>query len=105
MKRVLFVSVLALVATVGVARAEIECSMHGGCWETGKKIRLPDSPYRGVTTTLTSRDGNGRIDVRNYPYVADTPGVRATPAVRARRGSSAQGGVRRGASVAALPQH
>jgi hypothetical protein len=35
------------------ASAEIMCTAHGGCWETGKQIRLL-SNLRGVDQTLPS---------------------------------------------------
>jgi hypothetical protein len=73
-----------IAATVSTASAEITCSMHGGCWETGGKIRLPDSPYRGVTTSIVSRDGNGRVDTRNFRYI-DSPGVPNRAATTNRR--------------------
>jgi hypothetical protein len=71
MRVFLFSAVCLLVSTV--AQAEIMCTDNGGCWETGKRIRLLASPYRGVDTTLPSRDGNGRVDVRGIPIANDYP--------------------------------
>jgi hypothetical protein len=72
-KRVLFVGAFAFVATISVARAEIMCTEQGGCWETGMRIRL-GNPYRGVDTTVTSRENpNVKIDARNFSYVNDAP--------------------------------
>jgi hypothetical protein len=69
MRRLVIASAMVFAATV-TASAEITCSLHGGCWETGMKVRLPDSPYRGVTTSVVDRaDGKKRIDTRNYKYL------------------------------------
>jgi hypothetical protein len=58
--------------------AEIICTATGGCWETGRNIRLPSSPYRGVDTTVTDRaNPNARKDATKFKYLNDTPGDRA----------------------------
>ena len=66
----------ALIAFTVGAQAEIICTERGGCWETGMKIRLPSSPYRGVDTTVTDRaNPNVRQDATRFRYLNDTPGV------------------------------
>ena len=75
------ISAATLIALTATVQAEITCTERGGCWETGGHVRLPDSPYRGVTTSILSRTNpNARIDTRQMPYL-DTPGQGA-----ARRG-------------------
>ena len=65
MKSIVFVAVAAVALISSAAQAEIICTERGGCWETGKQIRLPSSPYRGVDTTVTSRENsNVRQDPR-----------------------------------------
>jgi hypothetical protein len=77
------ISAAALIAFTVAANAEIVCTEHGGCWETGMRIRLPSSPYRGVDTTITDRaDPNKRQSTRGMPYVDDTPGHRSLQARR-----------------------
>jgi hypothetical protein len=71
-----------LAFTVG-AGAEIMCTETGGCWETGRHIRLSNGP-RGADTTLIKRDGTGRQDVRAYPIVNDTPHQTYSPPQRRR---------------------
>jgi hypothetical protein len=72
--KTMIATVIALAAFTVGANAEIICTDHGGCWETGRIIRLPSSPYRGVDTTVTSRENpNVRQDARGYRYLNDTP--------------------------------
>ena len=74
MKSIVFVAVAAVALISSAAQAEIICTEWGGCWETGKQIRLPSSPYRGVDTTVTSRENsNVRQDATKYKYLNDTP--------------------------------
>ena len=74
MKSILFAAAAAVALTSSAAQAEIICTERGGCWETGKKIRLPSSLYRGVDTTVTSRENpNVRQDSTKYKYLNDTP--------------------------------
>jgi hypothetical protein len=74
MKSILFAAAAAVTLTSSAAQAEIICTERSGCWETGKKIRLPSSPYRGVDTTVTSRENsNVRQDATKYKYLNDTP--------------------------------
>ena len=59
MKSIVFaVAVVALTnAAAGLpAKAEIMCTEQGGCWETGKHIRLIHSRQE---TSVPSRDGKG----------------------------------------------
>jgi hypothetical protein len=70
MRFVLAIAALAVFTTS--ASAEIMCTERGGCWETGKRIRLLNN-LRGVDQTLPSRDGNGRVDVRGIPIANDHP--------------------------------
>jgi hypothetical protein len=73
----LLLATIALAAFTVSANAEIMCTVRGGCWETGMKIRLPSSPYRGVDTTVTDRaNPNVRQDATKYKYLNDTPDVR-----------------------------
>jgi hypothetical protein len=46
----------ALIVFVSGANAEIMCTERGGCWETGKQIRLIHSRQE---TSVPSRDGKG----------------------------------------------
>jgi hypothetical protein len=74
MKSIVFAAVAAVALISSAARAEIICTERGGCWETGKQIRLPSSPYRGVDTTVTSRENsNVRQDATKFKYLNDTP--------------------------------
>jgi hypothetical protein len=74
----LLLATAALLAFTAAANAEIICTARGGCWETGTRIRLPSSPYRGVDTTVTDRANPGaRLDATKYKYLSDTPGIRA----------------------------
>jgi hypothetical protein len=67
-------AIAALTAFTVGANAEIMCTEQAGCWETGKRIRLLASPYRGVDSTLPSRDNsNARQNVRGIPIANDTP--------------------------------
>ena len=61
MKSIVFAAVAAVALTSNAVQAEIICTEQGGCWETGKKIRLPSSPYRGVDTTVTSRENPNSV--------------------------------------------
>jgi hypothetical protein len=70
MRFILVIAALAVFTTS--ASAEIMCTHNGGCWETGKQIRLL-SNLRGVDQTLPSRDGKGRVDVRGIPIADDYP--------------------------------
>jgi hypothetical protein len=63
-------AIAALLTMIVGANAEIMCTHTGGCWETGKQIRLL-SNLRGVDQTLPSRDGKGRVDVRGIPIADD----------------------------------
>jgi hypothetical protein len=59
MKSIVFaVAVVALTnAAAGLpAKAEIMCTERGGCWETGKQIRLINSRQE---TSVPNRDGKG----------------------------------------------
>jgi hypothetical protein len=51
MTKLLFVSAIALAAIGGAAQAEIMCSQHGGCWETGGRI-LRDGRDYGKTVRI-----------------------------------------------------
>jgi hypothetical protein len=62
--------VSVLVASATIANAEIMCTDRGGCWETGKQIRLLNN-LRGIDQTLASRDGNGRVNVQGIPIAND----------------------------------
>ena len=74
MKPIVSIAVAAVALTSSAAHTEIICTERGGCWETGKKIRLPSSPYRGVDTAVTSRENpNLRQDATKYKYLNDTP--------------------------------
>jgi hypothetical protein len=66
------IAIAALLTMIVGANAEIMCTERGGCWETGKRIRLLNN-LRGVEQTLPSRDGNGRVDVRGIPIADDVP--------------------------------
>ena len=77
--RVLLVAAAIAAVFATSAQAEIMCTETGGCWETGKRIRLLNSGYRGVDTTLTKRDGTGRQDVRGIPIANDTPHQTSSP--------------------------
>ena len=66
------IAIAALLTMIVGANAEIMCTERGGCWETGKRIRLLNN-LRGVDQTLPSRDGNGRVDVRGIPVANDYP--------------------------------
>jgi hypothetical protein len=73
-KLLLTVCALVIVLIATSVRAEIVCTVHGGCWETGKRIRLPGSVYRGVDTTITSRENpTVRQSTRGMSYVDDHP--------------------------------
>jgi hypothetical protein len=72
-------AIAALLAFTAGASAEIMCTETGGCWETGKRIRLLNSAYRGVDATLPKRDGTGRQDVRGIPIANDTPHQTSSP--------------------------
>jgi len=65
-------AIAALTAFTVSASAEIMCTERGGCWETGKQIRLLNN-LRGVDQTLPSRDGNGRVRVQGIPIANDYP--------------------------------
>jgi hypothetical protein len=55
--------VLATIALVGmtfVAQAEIMCTERGGCWETGKPIRLINNRQE---TSVPSRNGKGNMRI------------------------------------------
>jgi hypothetical protein len=79
-----FLIIAALIAFTAEASAEIMCTETGGCWETGKRIRLLNSAYRGVDTTLAKRDGTGRQDIRGIPIANDTPHQTYSPPQRRR---------------------
>jgi hypothetical protein len=50
----------ALIVFVSGANAEIMCTERGGCWETGKQIRLIHSRQE---TSVPSRDGKARTRI------------------------------------------
>jgi hypothetical protein len=79
----LIFAIAALVAFTASASAEIMCTEHGGCWETGRRIRLLNN-LRGIDTTLVKRDGTGRQDVRGIPIVDDIPHQTYSPPQRRR---------------------
>ena len=58
MKSIAVASLFVLAATA--AQAEIMCTETGGCWETGKQIRLVHSRQE---TNVPSRDGKGRTRI------------------------------------------
>ena len=70
MKSIAIASLFVLVGTT--AQAEIMCTERGGCWETGKQIRLLPN-LRGVGTTISSRDGKGAVSTQNMPIANDVP--------------------------------
>jgi hypothetical protein len=73
-KHIIAAASLVVALTTG-ASAEILCTDHGGCQETGMTIRLPSSPYRGVDTTVTSRaNPNARLDARRLKWLDYQPG-------------------------------
>ena len=78
--RTLFVvgGLLALIGTT--AQAEIMCTERGGCWETGKQIRLIQSRQE---TSVPSRDGKGTT--RIIGIADDMPGQTYRPAPVRRR--------------------
>ena len=57
--RSVLTAVAILIATT-TAHAEIMCTETGGCWETGKQIRLVHSRQE---TNVPSRDGKGRTRI------------------------------------------
>jgi hypothetical protein len=67
MKSLLIVA--ATLAACTAAKAEIMCSERGGCWETGKQIRLIHSRQE---TAVPSRDGKGTT--RIIGIANDIPG-------------------------------
>ena len=67
-----FILVAAALLISTAANAEIMCTERGGCWETGKRIRLLNGP-RGTDQTLSDRNGTGRVDVRGIPIANDHP--------------------------------
>jgi hypothetical protein len=70
--KLFFCATVALLVAPLPVRAEIMCTDLGGCWETGKHIRLLNGP-RGTDTTLINRNGSGRVDVRGIPIGNDMP--------------------------------
>src|SRR5262249_17811901 len=58
MKFILAAATALLISTA--ANAEIMCSEHAGCWETGKQIRLVHSRQE---TSVPSRDGKARTRI------------------------------------------
>ena len=61
MRSVLTAVAIMTIATM-TAHAEIMCTERGGCWETGKQIRLLAGP-RGTEPSVPSRDGKGRTKI------------------------------------------
>jgi hypothetical protein len=61
----------AAVLITATAQAEIVCTERGGCWETGGRVRLPPSPYRGAFNAMPSRTG-GVQPTKGVRYL-DTP--------------------------------
>ena len=61
MTKLMLTAAMVLTATA-TAPAEIMCSERGGCWETGKQIRLLAGP-RGTEPSVPSRDGKGRTKI------------------------------------------
>jgi hypothetical protein len=63
MTKLLFVSAIALAAIGGAAQAEIMCSQHGGCWETGGRI-LRDGGVNRQQSVINRREGKdyGKTD-------------------------------------------
>jgi hypothetical protein len=59
MRSVLTAVAILTLATM-TAHAEIMCTDRGGCWETGKSIRLIHSRQE---TSVPSRDGKGRTRI------------------------------------------
>jgi hypothetical protein len=51
---------IALVGMTGAAQAEIMCTERGGCWETGKAIRLINNRQE---TSVPSRNGKGTMRI------------------------------------------
>jgi hypothetical protein len=73
-------AVMALVAMASSANAEIMCTERGGCWETGKSIRLINSRQE---TSVPNRDGKGTM--RIIGIANDIPNQRAAaPPARGR---------------------
>jgi hypothetical protein len=68
MKSTLTIAAILMIAA-STAQAEIMCTETGGCWETGKHIRLIHSRQE---TSVPSRDGKGRT--RIIGIANDTPG-------------------------------
>ena len=69
---------LALIGTT--AQAEVMCTERGGCWETGKRIRLIHSRQE---TSVPSRDGKGTTRITGIAN--DIPGQTYGPASPVRR--------------------
>jgi hypothetical protein len=59
MRSVLTAVAIMTIATM-TAHAEIMCTERGGCWETGKHIRLIHSRQE---TSVPSRDGKGQTRI------------------------------------------
>jgi hypothetical protein len=55
MKRVLISFGIVVAATS--ARAEIMCTQHGGCWETGQRIILVDPSFALGQDAVSHRNG------------------------------------------------
>jgi hypothetical protein len=72
------VSAVTLIALTSAVQADIICTVHGGCWETGKRLRDNGGVYRGLEFTVTLK--NGQTVKRTLPYAADYPA--ASPAQR-----------------------
>ena len=51
----LLLAAATLLAFMPAANADIICTIHGGCWETGKQIVRNGGAYRGLQHTYVSR--------------------------------------------------
>jgi hypothetical protein len=72
MMKMLMTTTAFLAIASASASAEIMCTERGGCWETGRQIRLLPND-RGVGTTIPSRDGKGTVSTQNMPIANDVP--------------------------------
>jgi hypothetical protein len=78
-KTLIATAALAAVFVTTTAQAEIWCEENRGCLETGKQIRLV---HQRNETSVVSRDGKGRINMRGTSVVNDTPHQTAAPVRR-----------------------
>jgi hypothetical protein len=53
--RLLLAAAATLLAFMPAASADIVCTSHGGCWQTGKQIVRHGGVYRGLQHTYVSR--------------------------------------------------